>query len=694
MKQFEKIQTILAKIPSGTLPPGDEKRLELLFHQLRREYGHLKSRFDYSIREKAIIHALLEKTTKDLVDRYQTIFENAGIPMIIINDEGRIILANSHFSEMMDCTNKINEEDRNFYSYISHSERDKLTHYHIERRNESTDNSNQYETQIVDRFGKIRDVILNIGYLPNSSGSVISILDVTERNQQRNELTRQNEKLNLYQDHLEELVKERTSELAIAKEIAESANHAKSSFLSSISHELRTPLNAILGYTQILKRKNLDSETLQGLDIIEKSGKHLLTLITDILDLTKIEAGRMELIPEPIYFSPFLTTILNIIRTRADSKGLQLLYQCDGDLPQVIISDETRLRQILINLLGNAVKYTDTGSILFQIKCIDKYPSNPTYNTETMTRLLFSVSDTGTGINQNQMDRLFKPFEQIGDPTHWKEGTGLGLSISRQLVEIMGGELKVKSQPGVGSTFWFEITVPVGNTNNIPEEVIDLPIIGYAGKRKNILVIDDILSNRMVINDFLTPLGFSVVQAGGGREAIRYLTSILPDLILMDILMPDMDGFSCIQEIKKLPGTEKIPIIAMSANVFNEVKEKVAQAGFQDFLLKPVIWTQLSSLLASHLHITWEYLLNFPTSNIQSLVSENDLIPPQAEILRNLVTLTRSGDVGAILDMATQIHAMGHEFEPFADRISDLAHAFEIKEIQSFIIKYLPDYQF
>ena len=690
MKRFENIQTILAKIPPGTLPPDDEKRLTVLFNQLHREYGNLKNRFDYSNREKAIIHALLEKTTKDLVERYQTIFENAGIPMIIINDAGRILLANSHFSEMMECKNRLREEDRNFYSYISGSERDKFNNDYLKHKKGNPDKSNQYETQIIDRFGEHRDVLLNIGYLPDNSESVISILDVTERNQQRNELKKQNEKLNLYQDHLEELVKERTSELAIAKETAESANRAKSAFLSSISHELRTPLNAILGYTQILKRKNPDNEILHGLDIIEKSGKHLLTLITDILDLAKIEAGRMELVPNPICFSSFLETITNIIRTRADSKNIQLLCQYDEVLPGVIISDETRLRQVLLNLLGNAIKYTDTGSITFQIMGNDETTSHPAINGRTTTRLTFSVTDTGIGIDQDQMDRLFKPFEQIGDPGHWKEGTGLGLSISRQLVEIMGGELYVKSQPGIGSTFWFEIIVPVENKKSIPDEAMDLPIIGYAGKRKKILVIDDILSNRMVILDFLTPLGFSVVQAAGGREAIRYLTNDLPDLILMDLLMPDMDGFSCIQEIKKLPGTDKIPIIAMSASVFHDVKEKVDQAGFQDFLVKPVIWTRLSSLLASHLHITWEYMQNYKTGRTQNPITESEIIPPHTEILKKLVAFARSGDVDAILDTAEQIHTIGPQYKPFADKILKLGNSFEIKEIQAFIMKYLP----
>jgi signal transduction histidine kinase len=279
--------------------------------------------------------------------------------------------------------------------------------------------------------------------------------DIVRRMQIEQELQR-------HREHLEELVRERTAELTVAKERAEVANAAKSTFLANMSHELRTPLNAVLGYTQILKRdKNLDERQTANLNIIQQSAEHLLTLITDLLDLSKIEAGKLELYESIVALPAFLRLIADIIRIKAEQKGLLFTYEPGANLPPAVLADEKRLRQVLLNLLGNAVKFTDHGQVDMQVHSVP-------VDTER-TKLIFEIHDTGVGIPQDQLETIFHPFEQAGDVQRRFGGTGLGLPISRQLVRLMNSDIRVASQPGKGSVFSFEIQVPVVQLEMAPE---------------------------------------------------------------------------------------------------------------------------------------------------------------------------------------------------------------------------------
>lgn len=277
---------------------------------------------------------------------------------------------------------------------------------------------------------------------------LVSLMDITERKQAEAELIR-------HRDHLEELVRERTGQLIIAKDLAEESNRSKSVFLTKMSHELRTPLNAILGYTQILRNKPLGQEVLKGLAIMQQSGEHLLTLINDILSLANIETQHLELHPAPVALAPFMEGLIGIIRPRAEAKGLALRIEVPVALPGAVTADESRLRQVLLNLLSNAVKFTAKGEVIFRVTRLC-----PTEASADHVLLQFEVEDTGIGIPAGQLPRLFKPFEQIGTGICWAEGTGLGLAISRQLVQLMGTDIFVRSEPGKGSLFMFTVALP------------------------------------------------------------------------------------------------------------------------------------------------------------------------------------------------------------------------------------------
>jgi PAS domain S-box-containing protein len=338
-----------------------------------------------------------------------------------------------------------------------------------------------------------------------------------------------------------------------ARLVAESANRAKNEFLANMSHELRTPLNGILGYAQILRRDTtLGERQLEALGVIQQSGEQLLTLVNDILDFAKIEAGKLELSLTDIGLAEFMRMITEITHVRALEKGLSFVRDMAPDLPRGIRADAGRLRQILLNLLSNAVKFTDQGRVSLRVRF-----SPP-------TRLRFEVQDTGIGVSTDHLETIFKPFEQVSDPQRRLGGTGLGLAISRQFVRLMGGDIHVTSVVGVGSTFWFELEVPVTETVGVaPPEPL---VTGYKGPRRKVLVVDDAVANRAMAADLLGQLDFDVSAAINGREALEKAQATRPDWILLDIVMPEMNGLEVARRLRQLPGLEDVPIIAMSAS--------------------------------------------------------------------------------------------------------------------------------
>jgi PAS domain S-box-containing protein len=454
--------------------------------------------------------------------------------------------------------------------------------------------------------------------------------------------------------------------LAKAKELAEAASHAKSEFLANMSHELRTPLNGILGYAQVLQRsKRLNEEERSQIQVIYQCGSHLLTLINDILDLSKIEAQKVELIPTDFHFPAFLQGVAEMCRIRAEQKGIQFYYQLASELPIGIQADEKRLRQVLINLLSNAIKFTDTGSVTFTIS----------YALENKIR--FEVRDTGIGILQDKLQAIFLPFEQVGDNRRQTEGTGLGLAISQKIVELMGSTIHVHSQVGVGSVFWFDVNLPTADEWVKASQTDERgQILGIKHYNPKVIVIDDKWANRSVIMNLLSPIGFDVVEASNGEE-------FQPDLVITDLLMPQLDGFGLIGRIRESEVFKELTIIVSSASVFESDRERSLEVGGNDFLPKPVQAIELFQKLRQHLHLEWIYEEQQTLSDEDSC-NENLVIPPTAEI-EILYKLVMKGNFKGIIKQAALLEQMDEKYISFAKKLHQLAKEFRDQEILALI---------
>ncbi len=479
-----------------------------------------------------------------------------------------------------------------------------------------------------------------------------------------------------------------------ARSAAEAANRAKSAFLAHMSHELRTPLNGILGYTQILRwSKNLDKNQLSGLTIIEQSGKHLLTLINDILDFSKIEAGKLQLNPTKINLHAMLDSIVSIIQMRAQQKDILFKYEFDPNFPPGVEADETRLREVLTNLLSNAVKFTDRGQVTLRIKragSVTKGASVPDGYQFPVACLLFEVEDTGMGIPEEQIQTIFQPFEQAGDASFRAGGTGLGLAISRQLVQLMGGNIFVDSKPGKGSRFWFTLELPE-TEGPLPNSSIPSyrQISGIEGNPPQILIVDDNPFNRMVLRDLLLPPGVRLLEAENGREGLEKAQQFHPDSVIVDLMMPVMNGFDLTQQLRNSPQHQKMVIIATSASVYDEDRQKSLAMGANAFLPKPIEADRLFALLEQHLKITWKYETPDRAAEQDAVEKLNKIALPPVETLEMLHQVALIGDLAELKDQLGILKKQNPTMKPFSQKLLHLANGFQINKICKLLAYYL-----
>ncbi len=473
------------------------------------------------------------------------------------------------------------------------------------------------------------------------------------------DLKQAEEALRRYKDQLEETVQQRTAELQLARDAAQSANKAKSVFLANMSHELRTPLNAILGFSGMMRRDpGISASQRSNLDIINRSGEHLLTLINDVLEMAKIEAGRQQLEIAPFDLGNMVRDVVDMMHQRAEEKGLQMLLDQSSEFPRYIRGDEARLRQVLVNLVGNAIKFTAQGGVTIRLGT----------RQNTRAHLLIEVEDTGPGISAADQQRLFEPFVQLAEGME-QRGTGLGLSITRQFVELMGGTISIESTVGKGSLFRVDLPAELAKPGEVlkPTATIQREVSGLAPgqPRPRIMIVEDQQENQLLLRQLMEELGLPTRIAASGAEAVQMFPEWQPALIWMDRRMPVMDGIEATRRIRKLPGGDKVRIVAVTASVFKEQQQEMLDVGMDGFVRKPYRFEEIYDCLARQLGIRYQYTAatqdaappELPALNPAALAALPQALRSElADALEKLDSARIEAAIGQVLPLDANLH--------------------------------------
>ncbi len=584
---------------------------------------------------------------------YRAIFDYAPVGIVWSQPAGRIDESNASARRMLGYSR---EELRQLsWEQLTYPEGREQIRVLCKQLLDGERDSFTLETRYQHKNGHFIWCASSVSAIRGESGEVSSIISISQDITEMKQVERQ---------------------LANARDQAEAANRAKSAFLANMSHELRTPLNAILGFAQILARDPLlDAKYLREVESIRRGGEYLLTLISDILDLAKIEAGRFELLPRAWKTEGLFRSLTEMFRMRAESKGVQFHYLPADDLPETLYCDDRRLRQIAINLLGNAVKFTEQGEISLRVSYHEG-------------RLKLGVEDTGQGIAPEELESIFQPFTQSGLARHREQGTGLGLSITRRLVEVMDGKLSVRSRLGLGS--YFEAQLPVEAVSTLGEAQVNSfgsRITGYrrldpSREALRILVVEDLPDNSEVLRRLLVPLGFELAVVESGEDCLELAPRFRPDLVLMDLRLPGIDGLETTRRLRRQPEFDDLPVIAVSASAFGEDRLNSLLAGCCEHIPKPLRFSKLLKQLAEHLPLEWEQAPEPPSEDAADSRRENR--PLSRRDCQSLVEFVQIGDILSITQYLEKLSEAGQIGEDGL-HLLQLARNFHIREIQEWL---------